>query len=137
MRNAIAYAFVLAMTSNAHAAGLAVRIEGLREAKGHLMLSVNDSAEAWDGKAEPRTRLRRPVFATSETIRFDDLPPGSYAVQVFHDANDNGRMDTNIVGMPVEGYGFSRNPIVMRKATYEEARFELAPDGTEIVIELR
>lgn len=137
MRNAIAFAFALAMTSNAPAASLAVRIEGLREAKGHLMLSVSDSAEAWDGKAEARTRLRRPVSASSETIRFDDLPPGSYAVQVFHDANDNGRMDTNVVGMPVEGYGFSRNPLVMRKATYDEARFELAPDGGEIVIELR
>lgn len=137
MRNAIAFAFALAMTSNAPAASLAVRIEGLREAKGHLMLSVSDSAEAWDGKAAARTRLRRPVSASSETIRFDDLPPGSYAVQVFHDANDNGRMDTNVVGMPVEGYGFSRNPLVMRKATYDEARFELAPDGGEIVIELR
>jgi uncharacterized protein (DUF2141 family) len=137
VNNAIAFAFALALTPVANAASLDVRIDGLREAKGHIMLSLTDSAEAWDGKAEARTRLRQPVAATSETIRFDDLPPGSYAVQVFHDANDNGRMDTNILGMPVEGYGFSRNPLVMRKATYEEARFELAPDGGEIVIELR
>ena len=137
MRNVLAFAFALSLTPLAHAASLDVRIEGLREAKGHVMLALTDSAEAWDGAAEARVRTRHAVAATNETIRLDDLPPGSYAVQVFHDANDNGRMDTNVVGMPVEGYGFSRNPMVMRKATYEEARFDLAAEGGEIVIELR
>ena len=137
MRNAIAFVFALSATPIVHGASLDVRIEGLRETKGHVLLALTDSAEAWDGKAEVRARMRQPVAATAETIRIDDLPPGSYAVQVFHDANDNGRMDTNVVGMPVEGYGFSQNPMVMRKATYEEARFELAADGGEIVIDLR
>src|SRR5688572_975719 len=124
MKHALSFAFTmsLAVAPLVDAASLDVRIEGLREAKGHLMLSLTDSAAAWDGDADARARLRQPVASPSETIRFDDLPPGSYAVQVFHDANDNGRMDTNVVGMPIEGYGFSRNPLVMRKATYDEAR---------------
>ncbi|MND09814.1 hypothetical protein D3C83_334330 [compost metagenome] len=54
-----------------------------------------------------------------------------------HDENDNGSLDANVLGMPTEGYGFSQNPRVMRKATFEEARFELGAEGGEIVIELR
>ena len=120
-----------------HGATLEVRIDGLRETKGHVLVALADSADAWDGKVEARARMRHPVAGTSETIRFDDLPPGHYAISLFHDENDNGRMDKNIVGMPTEGYGFSQNPRVMRKATFEEARFEVAADGADIVVELR
>lgn len=135
MRNALHALFLL--PAMVHGATLEVRVDGLREARGHVLVALADSAESWDGKAAPRARIRHAVAAGSETIRFDDLPPGTYAVSLFHDENDNGVMDKNVVGMPTEGYGFSRNPRVMRKATFEEARFELAADGGEIVVELR
>ncbi len=41
--------------------------------------------------------------------RFDGLAAGNYAIGVFHDANANGKLDT-FMGIPREGYGFSRNP---------------------------
>ncbi|MCP1335524.1 DUF2141 domain-containing protein [Hyphomicrobiales bacterium FT118] len=45
----------------------------------------------------------------SQGFGFFRLPPGEYAVIVFHDENDNGLLDTGIFGVPVEGYGFSNN----------------------------
>ncbi len=53
-----------------------------------------------------------------------------------HDENDNGKLDTNLVGMPVEGYGFSNNPQVMRKPTFDE-RASTYRAGTAIDITLR
>lgn len=135
MRHALHALFLL--PALAHGANLEVRIDGLREARGHVLVALADSAAAWDGQAPARARLRHAVASSSEMIRFEDLPPGSYAISLFHDENDNGEMDKNIVGMPTEGYGFSQNPRVMRKATFEEARFELAADGGTIVVELR
>jgi len=41
------------------------------------------------------------------TVVFHDLPVGQYAVSVFQDGNDNGRLDTNIFGIPRERFGFS------------------------------
>jgi len=38
--------------------------------------------------------------------------------------------------MPTEGYGFSNNPRVMRKPTWDEARFDLQADQT-IDVDLR
>ena len=40
----------------------------------------------------------------------NSLPAGRYAVKAFHDENDNGELDTNLVGIPSEGYGFANDP---------------------------
>lgn len=42
-------------------------------------------------------------------VTFDSLSPGHYALQYYHDENDNGEMDTGLFGIPKEGYGFSNN----------------------------
>ena len=44
-----------------------------------------------------------------ETILTFEAPPGTYAVAVHHDANANGAMDSNFLGMPKEGYGVSND----------------------------
>ena len=40
---------------------------------------------------------------------FEDIPPGTYAMVVIHDANMNGKLDSNFLGIPTEGYGFSKD----------------------------
>ena len=40
---------------------------------------------------------------------FEDIPPGTYAIAVVHDENMNGKLDTNFLGIPTEGYGFSND----------------------------
>ena len=53
-----------------------------------------------------------------------------------HDENGNDKLDSNFMGMPTEGYGFSNNPRVMRAATFDEARFNVPAAGTSIQIVL-
>ncbi len=120
------------------AQGLTVNIERIEQAQGHMLVLVAGSDAAWNGEA-PRAAARKIAVESAGNlpVSFEDLPPGRYAVQVLHDANDNGKLDTNLVGMPIEGYGFSNNPRVMRKAHFDEAMFELPTEGTAITIELR
>ena len=40
-------------------------------------------------------------------VTFHDLPIGQYAVSVYQDRNNNGRLDTGLFGIPIEKYGFS------------------------------
>lgn len=119
------------------AADLTVEVADIRVQAGQLKLAVVDSADGWDGKAKPVAAEALTPGAATATFRFKDLPPGTYAVQVMHDENGNGKLDTNFVGMPTEGYGFSNNPRVMRKPTWDEARFELGADGATVAIQLR
>ena len=44
----------------------------------------------------------------SVTYRYE-LPPGTYAIGIFHDANLNNRLDNYFFGVPREQYGFSNN----------------------------
>jgi len=38
---------------------------------------------------------------------FQGIAPGTYALVVVHDENMNSKLDTNWLGVPKEGYGFS------------------------------
>ena len=46
-------------------------------------------------------------FSGIYTIR--DLPAGEYAVAIFHDKNSDRICNTNFLGVPKEGFGFSEN----------------------------
>lgn len=132
------FALIAALSSaNAFAGDLTVKLHGIRAQTGLVKVAVVDSQEAWDGKAAPVRADGAPAQAEEASFTFKDLKPGSYAVMITHDENGNGKMDTNVVGMPLEGYGFSNNPRVMRKPTWDEARFEVAATGTAIDIDLR
>jgi uncharacterized protein (DUF2141 family) len=61
---------------------------------------------------------------------FHAVPPGDYAVFVFHDENNNGILDTGFLQRPLEARGYSQvlpddvNPIAS-KITFTKARFTL------------
>ena len=63
-----------------------------------------------------------------------DLPPGQYAVNAFHDENGNGELDTNLFGIPTEGYGFANDP----RTTFGPPDFEDAAvnvrDASELAV---
>jgi uncharacterized protein (DUF2141 family) len=71
-------------------------------------------------------------------IPFDNVAPGTYAVAVFLDKNGNGKMDTNMLGIPKEKYGFSNNKYPLtRAATFKESAFEVGGKDQSITIKLK
>jgi uncharacterized protein (DUF2141 family) len=66
-----------------------------------------------------------------QTYVFKDLKKGKYAIRVFHDKNDNGKLDTTFIGIPKERFGFSNN--VMGKLgppNFEDQLFEVVDNST-------
>ena len=49
------------------------------------------------------------VRNTQARCDFEDILPGTYSLTVIHDENMNGKLDTNLLGIPTEGYGFSND----------------------------
>lgn len=123
--------------ATAQASQLTVEITDLRTEKGAVMVALIDSAAGWNDGSKAIARRKLTPEGDKLTLAFDDLKPGQYAVQVMHDENGNGKLDTNFIGMPTEGYGFSNNPQVMRRPTYDEARFELGADDATVAVKLR
>ena len=105
----------------AQAVELKVTILGVRSDAGAVMIGPYDSADRFQsainntahiGLLKDRGRLVGVTMRArtgSQSVGFRQLPPGPYAVIVFHDENDNGILDEDLLGIPTEGYGFSNN----------------------------
>lgn len=127
---------LVAAVAPAAAADVAVALHGARSADGRLQVALVDAA-GFAGTAAPVAARELAPDPAGTCLAFEGVAPGRYAVMVIHDENGNGRLDTNLVGMPVEGYGFSNNPRVMRRPTFDEAAFELGADGAALDIAIR
>jgi uncharacterized protein (DUF2141 family) len=97
-----------AASVSAWSAELVVVIDGVRNDKGDVEVSVYDSPEQWpSGTSVADVKEAAKPGAVTFTIR--DLPPGTYAITAFHDENSNGKLDTNFFGFPLEGFAFSND----------------------------
>ena len=130
-------ALLVAAVLPAHAADLTVTLRDVRVQTGLIKVAVVDSQAGWDGQAKPVQADGAPPSGDTATFVFKGLAPGAYGVLVTHDENNNGKLDSNMIGMPVEAYGFSNNPRVMRKPTWDEARIDIGAQDTAIDIALR
>nr|WP_245817423.1 DUF2141 domain-containing protein [Hydrococcus rivularis] len=72
-----------------------------------------------------------------QLVTFENLQPGSYAVAVLHDANNDGEANRNALGIPVEGFGFSRNPVIRTgPPKFNDAVVLVLGSSTKIQIQL-
>lgn len=95
---------LLAVSASASAATVQVRIDGVRSDKGVVQVAVCDEANY---RKDCRLTATAPARAGSVTVDVANVPSGAWAVLAYHDENSNKKLDTNFVGMPTEGYGFS------------------------------
>ena len=94
------------------AADLAIEVRGVRSDAGRLFVAVHTPSEGAKFPAGESMYAGLQQQAREGAIRFvlRDLPAGRYAVNAFHDENGNGDLDTNVLGIPKEGYGFANDP---------------------------
>ena len=126
----------------AHQSGefqLKIDVQGVSNAKGNLgVLLFNQK----DGFPSDHTKAFRQTTVAARkgnnTIVFDHVPPGTYAVAIMHDENKNLRIDTNWLGIPNEGYGFSGNKIgLMGPPTFSDAAVKIEESSGVSVIKMR
>lgn len=69
------------------------------------------------------------------TVVFEEVVPGNYAITCYHDKNENGKMDFQANGMPLEDYGASNNTMSFGPPQFENAKFLLSKK--DLVLEIR
>lgn len=102
------HAFILAILFNLfvpqQTATLTITFTNIQTAKGQLMIALNDTKGSMvNGYIVPVTK------AGNVTYTIKDVKPGAYTLAVFHDINKDETLNTNLVGVPKEPYGFSNN----------------------------
>jgi uncharacterized protein (DUF2141 family) len=128
-------ALLTALTSKA--TDLTVTCEKIRGTAGTIRIELDSTAASWDNKSPPAYTADVKAATPSVTYTFRNIPPGIYAIGIFHDENDNGKLDTNFLGVPREGFGFSNNPTFLRKPTFKESSFEITEPAAQVTVRLR
>ena len=107
---------------------LTVVATGLKNDKGEVQFSLYNKKGTIPDKTLSKYYKMKRVAITGTTAKavFKDLPKGRYAVSVFHDENNNGKIDKGLI-MPKEGVGLSNYKTInfFNLPNFKEASFLL------------
>lgn len=99
----------LLMAGSYNESDLKLVITGVDDVKGSMYIAVFDNKESFPDFGKQLVEKVLPVDSKTLSCTFKDLPNSDYAVAIFHDKNNNGKLDKNAFGIPLEPYGFSQN----------------------------
>ena len=110
--------------------GIKVEVTGFRNDKGRVGCSLWPGP---DGFPRDDSHIMKHVWAPIKNANgacvFAGVPAGDYAITLFQDEDSSGKFKSNMIGYPLEGYGFSNNVVPMFKApSFDECKFHY--DGT-------
>jgi uncharacterized protein (DUF2141 family) len=121
----------------APAAEIRVVAKGLKDSKGKMFCIIFDDAKAYPTKPDRAVmKTSTPIVDKQATCVFAGVKPGVYAVAVFHDENDNGKLDTGFLGIPSEPTGASNDARgSMGPPSFKDAQFHY--DGGPLVLPVK
>lgn len=120
--------------------GIHVEIMGIRNSIGAVACALFGSPEGFPAEfVRFATNLMMvKVRAAKATCSFEDIAPGRYALAVIHDENRDGELETNWMGVPQEGYGFSNNAKgTLGAPSFEKAGFAYNGQSLQMAITLQ
>ena len=105
-------------------AKLEVTVKNIRQAKGTIRVGLFDKEDTFLKKAAEGKVVKASV--SEVVVIFENVKPGEYALSVIHDENENGQLDSNVIGMPTEGFAFGNNAMGMfGPPSFEKAKLNL------------
>ena len=107
---------------------LIIEITELKNNDGTVMIELLD-------KDQNSIAYSKGIIVDNQSkVEFKDLNAGTYAVQYYHDENENEKMDRGSFGIPLEGYGFSNDARgFMGPPDFEDELFTLEKNTTMVL----
>ena len=116
-------------------ATLKVVINGFNSSDGFVLMKLMNSEEQNDGNVESFKSMKKEIIDGKVECQFSELAFGDYTFKCYHDENNNGKLDSNSLGIPTESYGFSNNAIgSFGPPSYADAKFTV--DKNDVIIEV-
>lgn len=130
------------LSFKSEAANIKLHITDFRSGKGAIAVSLfrEDQKKSFPGKAD---KAFKTLYVPLEgevvmNLELGNIPPGRYAIALLHDENQDGKYNSNIVGVPLEGFGFSNNPKVYVGAPgFDKCSFEMKDEDKNVAIRLK
>ena len=128
--------FALMISNNILAADLEVTVKALRNGEGQLRMAIFDGPSEFPRGDEIRSLNIKAKTGDIKTL-IKGMKSGTYAIAVHHDENFNEQMDTNFLGLPEEGYGFSNDAkVFFGPPNFQEASFTINAEQKKISIHI-
>ncbi len=115
---------------------LRIRVRGINSTEGNVLIAAYTDPTNFN---KPDATLLKTTLPASDEVLWDlKVPTGAnVALSVFHDANANGKLDRNLIGIPSEKYGFSQGArSQIGPPPFSEASFTVEPGVIEVPIEI-
>ena len=131
---------ILGFHSPVLAGELAIDVTGIRSDDGRVLLALHQERADVSFPDDEGAVAGVWINAVEGTFSlvFPGLAEGRYAVSVMHDENGDGALDTNLLGVPTEGYGFSNDATgIMGPPDFSDALLVVDDEPVHAVITLR
>lgn len=119
---------------------LEIKVTNIENGSGTLYIAILDSPDGWlksDADSKPFRDATQAVSSEDDlVVSIGDLPPGTYAISLFHDLDGDAELDTNFVGFPKEPFGFSAQMGTFGPPEFDEAAIEISGEDTRVTIRL-
>jgi uncharacterized protein (DUF2141 family) len=118
--------------------GIHVDILNIRNSTGTVACALFDSPEGCPYEyLHSATNVMIKIRKARARCDFEEVPPGTYAMAVVHDENMNGKLDTGLLGIPTEGYGFSNDAKALFSApSFADASFRYDGGSIDLTMSL-
>ncbi|MBX6367094.1 MAG: DUF2141 domain-containing protein [Rhodospirillales bacterium] len=118
---------------------LLVRVNGVRSADGNVTVVLyGDNPADFLARGKRLDRRRVPARVGTVELCLAVQRPGTYAIALYHDEDGDHRFTRNLVGLPIEGYGFSRDaPTAFGLPRFEDVAFTVGTGRTTLEITMR
>ena len=117
---------------------LIIKVNEIRNQKGKVRVSIYNSSNGFPDSPDKAKYLAEGVIIkNSSIIVLKNMPYGYYAVSLIHDENMNGKLETNFLGIPKEGFGMSNDAKgFMGPPEFEQAKFKFKKNNQTIQIKM-
>ena len=110
---------------------ISVPVSALRNNNGDVRCGLYNSATTFPKSGQQFMGAIAPIANQQATCVFNNVPPGTYAVALFHAEKGETTLRTGFFGQPEEGYGFSRDATgSMGPPAFNAAAYAYAGGGT-------
>lgn len=102
-----------------------VNISNFKNNNGQVLVAIFNTKDTFLNKGFKSAKVK--IENNTCSVTFKNLPKGTYAISMFHDENNNNKLDTNFMGIPKETYGCSNNAKgFFGPPKWEDAKFEIS-----------
>lgn len=106
---------------------LRLKISNIKEVKGQIIVSIFKNANDFPESGKEFKKVFISIKELPHVVENINLPKGEYAIALLHDENEDGECNFNMIGIPIEGYGFSQNvKPLFSIPSFEDTKFEIS-----------